>query len=46
MVAILRVAASKKLMGKFVAPKPLRIAGWAATAVMAIAVAAMFWSLA
>ena len=45
MVAILRVAASRKLMGEFVAPRGLRIAGWAATVVMAVAVGAMFWSL-
>ena len=46
MVAILRVASSSELMGRFVAPRPLRIAGWAATVVMALAVAAMLWSLA
>jgi len=45
MVAILRVASNKKLMGKFVAPRPLRVAGWTATLVMALAVVAMFWSL-
>jgi len=44
MFAILRVASNKKLMGKFVAPRPLRLVGWAATGVMALAVAAMFWT--
>jgi Mn2+/Fe2+ NRAMP family transporter len=41
MVVMMRMASNPDIMGKFVVKRRLRILGWAATAVMAIAVAAM-----
>lgn len=42
MVVMMRMASNPKIMGQFVVTPRLRILGWAATAVMAVAVAAMF----
>jgi len=42
MVVMMRMASNPKIMGAFVVTRHLRILGWAATAVMAVAVAAMF----
>ena len=42
MVVMMRMASNPKIMGPFVVTPRLRILGWAATAVMAVAVAAMF----
>jgi NRAMP (natural resistance-associated macrophage protein)-like metal ion transporter len=42
MVVMMRMASNPKIMGKFVVTRRLRILGWAATTVMAIAVSAMF----
>jgi NRAMP (natural resistance-associated macrophage protein)-like metal ion transporter len=42
MVVMMRMASNPKIMGQFVVTRRLRILGWAATTVMAIAVAAMF----
>ncbi len=44
MVVVMRIASLRQVMGKFVLTIPLRIFGWLATAAMAIAVLAMFWS--
>jgi Mn2+/Fe2+ NRAMP family transporter len=41
MVAMMIVVASRKIMGKFAASRALMIGGWAATALMAVVVAAM-----
>jgi Mn2+/Fe2+ NRAMP family transporter len=41
MVVMMRMASNPDIMGKFVVKRRLRILGWAATGVMAIAVAAM-----
>jgi NRAMP (natural resistance-associated macrophage protein)-like metal ion transporter len=41
MAAIMRVVASRQLMGKFAASRALLIGGWLATALMAVVVAAM-----
>jgi Mn2+/Fe2+ NRAMP family transporter len=41
MVVMMRMASNPGIMGKFVVKRRLRILGWAATGVMAIAVAAM-----
>jgi Mn2+/Fe2+ NRAMP family transporter len=42
MVVMMRMASNPKIMGKFIVTRRLKILGWAATAVMAVAVAAMF----
>ena len=42
MVVMMRMASNPKIMGEFVVTQRLRILGWAATTVMAIAVLAMF----
>jgi Mn2+/Fe2+ NRAMP family transporter len=42
MAVMMRMASNPEIMGAFVVTRRLRILGWAATAVMAIAVAAMF----
>jgi NRAMP (natural resistance-associated macrophage protein)-like metal ion transporter len=42
MVVMMRMASNPKIMGAFVVTRNLRILGWAATTVMAVAVAAMF----
>jgi len=42
MVAMMRMASNPEIMGKFVVTRRLRILGWGATTVMAVAVAAMF----
>ena len=42
MIATMIVASSREHLGPFVAPLGLRIVGWTATAVMAVAVIAMF----
>jgi NRAMP (natural resistance-associated macrophage protein)-like metal ion transporter len=44
MAAVMHIASSRRAMGEFVVPWPLRIFGWLATAVMAAAVLAMCWS--
>ena len=41
MVAMMLVVANRKIMGKFAASRALMIGGWAATALMAVVVAAM-----
>jgi Mn2+/Fe2+ NRAMP family transporter len=41
MVAMMLVVASRTIMGKFAASRALMIFGWAATAMMAVVVAAM-----
>ena len=42
MVATMLVASSRAHLGRFVAPAPLKIMGWLATAVMSAAAIAMF----
>jgi NRAMP (natural resistance-associated macrophage protein)-like metal ion transporter len=42
MMVMMRMASNPKIMGKFVVTLRLRILGWVATTVMAVAVAAMF----
>jgi Mn2+/Fe2+ NRAMP family transporter len=42
MLVMMRMASNPKIMGEFVVTRRLRILGWVATAVMAVAVAAMF----
>jgi Mn2+/Fe2+ NRAMP family transporter len=42
MVVMMRMASNPKIMGEFIVTRRLKILGWAATAVMAVAVAAMF----
>jgi NRAMP (natural resistance-associated macrophage protein)-like metal ion transporter len=42
MVVSMMMAMSPRVMGRFVLPRPLRVMGWLATAVMALIVAAMF----
>jgi NRAMP (natural resistance-associated macrophage protein)-like metal ion transporter len=42
MAVIMLMASSKKVMGKFVIPRPLRIVGWTATAVMFLAAIGVF----
>jgi Mn2+/Fe2+ NRAMP family transporter len=42
MLVMMRMASNPKIMGEFVVTRRLRILGWVATAVMGIAVAAMF----
>jgi NRAMP (natural resistance-associated macrophage protein)-like metal ion transporter len=42
MVVMMRMASNTKIMGEFVVTRRLRILGWVATTVMAVAVAAMF----
>jgi NRAMP (natural resistance-associated macrophage protein)-like metal ion transporter len=42
MVVMMRMASNPKIMGEFVVTQRLRILGWVATTVMAIAVSAMF----
>ena len=42
MVVMMRIASKPEIMGKFVVTRRLRILGWGATTVMALAVAAMF----
>jgi hypothetical protein len=39
------MARNSAIMGRFVIGKKLTILGWACTAVMAIAVAIMFWTI-
>ena len=46
MVVMMRMAVNSAVMGQFVITRRLRVLGWAATGVMAIAVAAMGWQLA
>jgi Mn2+/Fe2+ NRAMP family transporter len=41
MIAMMLVVANRRIMGAFVASPILSICGWGATAIMAIAVAAM-----
>jgi len=45
MAVIVHMATSKKVMGKFVIPLPLRIVGWAGTFVMFIACLGVFATL-
>jgi len=45
MVVMMLLGSQPKIMGHFVIGRRLRIMGWLATAVMAAAVAAMFWTL-
>jgi NRAMP (natural resistance-associated macrophage protein)-like metal ion transporter len=45
MVVMMLMAARPEIMGKFVIHGRLRVMGWLATAVMAVAVLAMFWTL-
>jgi Mn2+/Fe2+ NRAMP family transporter len=40
---IMFMAVNPKIMGRFVIPARLRIAGWSATAVMTVAALTMFW---
>lgn len=42
MAATMLVASSERHLGRFIAPRPLRLAGWLATAVMTLATIAMF----
>lgn len=42
MVVMMRMASNTRVMGEFVVTRRLRILGWVATTVMAVAVAAMF----
>jgi NRAMP (natural resistance-associated macrophage protein)-like metal ion transporter len=42
MVVSMIMAMSRRVMGRFVLPKPLAVMGWLATAVMTVIVAAMF----
>jgi NRAMP (natural resistance-associated macrophage protein)-like metal ion transporter len=44
MATVMHIASTRRAMGKFVIPLPLRFFGWLATAVMAAAVLAMGWS--
>ena len=46
MVVMMRMAVNTKIMGQFVIKRKLQIVGWAATAVMALAVGAMFVTMA
>jgi NRAMP (natural resistance-associated macrophage protein)-like metal ion transporter len=45
MVVMMLMAARREIMGKFVITKGLKGLGWLATAMMAAAVVAMFWTL-
>ena len=45
MVVMMLMVTNEKIMGQFVAKAPLRRVGWAATGVMAVAVAAMFMTM-
>jgi NRAMP (natural resistance-associated macrophage protein)-like metal ion transporter len=45
MAAMMVVAGRRAQMGPFTAPMPLKVLGWLATAVMAVAVATMAWAL-
>ncbi len=45
MVMMMLISVSPKIMGKFVLPRGLRILGWAATALMALAAVGMFATL-
>jgi Mn2+/Fe2+ NRAMP family transporter len=45
MAVMLLMAVQPDIMGQFVISFRLKALGWLCTAVMAIAVAAMFWSL-
>ena len=45
MAVMMLMAARSDIMGKFVISTRLKVLGWACTAVMTIAVGAMFWSL-
>jgi Mn2+/Fe2+ NRAMP family transporter len=45
MVVIMMMAVRPAIMGDFTIGRPLRIVGWLATGVMAVAVAAMFWTM-
>ena len=42
MVMMMLMSTNRKVMGRFVLPMPLRVVGWAATAVMAAAAVGMF----
>jgi Mn2+/Fe2+ NRAMP family transporter len=42
MVLMMKMASHPRIMGEFCIPSGLRIGGWAATGVMAVAVSAMF----
>jgi hypothetical protein len=42
MVVIMLMAMQRRVMGPFTLPRPLWAMGWLCTAVMAVAVAAMF----
>jgi Mn2+/Fe2+ NRAMP family transporter len=44
MVIMMLMAARADIMGRFVISRRLKILGWICTAVMAVAVAAMFWT--
>ncbi|MEC5215536.1 NRAMP (natural resistance-associated macrophage protein)-like metal ion transporter [Actimicrobium sp. GrIS 1.19] len=45
MVVMMLMAARPEIMGRYVIRQPLKTLGWLATLVMAVAVAAMFWSV-
>ena len=45
MAVMMVMSARPAVMGRFTLPRHLRIMGWLATAVMAVAVLAMFWTL-
>ena len=45
MAVIMHMVSRRKLMGRFVVSRRLRVLGWLATGVMALAVAILFWSL-
>ena len=46
MAVMMLMASRKKIMGVFTINGSLRLFGWIATAVMAVAVASMLWSMA
>jgi Mn2+/Fe2+ NRAMP family transporter len=45
MIVVMLMASNRKLMGPFVLGRPLRTAGWIATAVMCVASAGLFFNL-
>jgi Mn2+/Fe2+ NRAMP family transporter len=45
MIVMMLLGSQPKIMGHFVIGKRMRVVGWLATAIMAVAVVAMFWSL-
>jgi Mn2+/Fe2+ NRAMP family transporter len=45
MVVMMLMAGDRKVMGKFVISSWLKWLGWATAVIMAVAVAAMFWTM-